>query len=338
MAKTIKTWAEARYVVTMTEAGTVKGLYNGKEYVLAQLNEPGQASFQAISTQTVVSDDAAIVIRTSASSGGVSSGQVEAAVQDALYAEQEATLGTPTGTSNALFSSFDIGGGYVPVGKLKSMAFRCGSNVASMTTEPFYLAIWERSADDALWELVGISVNTATQSANTTIRWDFEGVELHGRKLFIGGKLAQDASEKSSDVNFRGRTTNSTDGVTKCHNGSNSYAFTPQLTFTYMEKVGSFAPADHPADAVAHLTEDEHSGLTALLAVKDQILAAFPATSTTVEPETVTDEEPEEVEGEAIPPEEVEGEDIPIQEEDTEGVILPPTTETPTPGGMSPTL
>ena len=40
MAKEIRTMTGATYVVTMTEAGTVKGVYNAQEIVLVSLEHP----------------------------------------------------------------------------------------------------------------------------------------------------------------------------------------------------------------------------------------------------------------------------------------------------------
>lgn len=304
MAKEIRTMTGATYVVTMTEAGTVKGVYNAQEIVLVSLEQPGQATFQAISNQTVLSDDAAIVNPTDASalfvgasSGGVSSGQVEAVVQDAIYAGEEVGQWTPTGTDNATCNYFEIAATHSFSGVLSSISYRVGWDEGpGMTSEPLWLAVWEQSLDGDAYELLGVSRNSLSQEIAGTLTWYFDSLSLHGRRLRFVPTTSAAQTEPGTTVKLRCRVSASTDGSVLSFNGVQSnyipvmmmagIRLTPRYAaqadvsshvadngvhVTAAERSAWNAKAnaadltDHVGDSVAHLTEAEHSSLAELI-------------------------------------------------------------------------
>lgn len=294
----------ATYVVTMTEAGTVKGVYNAQEIVLVSLEQPGQATFQAISNQTVLSDDAAIVNPTDASSvfvgassGGVSSGQVEAVVQDAVYAGEEVEQWTPGGTDNATCNYFEIAAARSFAGSLNEITYRVGWDAGTgMTTEPLWLAIWEQSLDGDGYDLLGVSRNSLTQEVVGTLSWYFDALPLHGRRLRFVPTLSAAQPAPGTSVKLYCRVSASSDGSVLSYNGAQSnympvmmmggLKLTPRYAaqadvsahvadavvhVTAAERSAWNAKAnaadltDHVGDSVAHLTEDEHSSLAELI-------------------------------------------------------------------------
>lgn len=304
MAKEIRTMTGATYVVTMTEAGTVKGVYNAQEIVLVSLEQPGQATFQAISNQTVLSDDAAIVNPTDASalfvgasSGGVSSWQVEAVVQDAIYAGEEVEQWTPTGTDNATCNYFEIAAARSFSGVLSSISYRVGWDEGTgMTSEPLWLAVWEQSLDGDAYELLGVSRNSLSQEIAGTLTWYFDSLPLHGRRLRFVPTTSAAQTEPGTTVRLRCRVSASSDGSVLSFNGVQSnyipvmmmggLKLTPRYAAqadvsahvadngvhvtsaersAWNDKANAADLTDHVGDSVAHLTEDEHSSLAELI-------------------------------------------------------------------------
>lgn len=275
MAKEIRTMTGATYVVTMTEAGTVKGVYNAQEIVLVSLEQPGQATFQAISNQTVLSDDAAIVNPTDASalfvgasSGGVSSGQVEAVVQDAIYAGEEVGQWTPSGTDNATCNYFEIAAARSFAGSLNELSYRSGHAAQTgMTTDPLWLAIWEqKSDDDSDYELLGVSKNSLTQALSSTLTWYFDNLRLQGRRLRIVPTTSIDQLEPSDRVNLRVRVSACSDGSGIYYNNAKSN-YIPEMMMGGLKLTPRYAAqADvsaHVADTVVHVTAEERSAWNA---------------------------------------------------------------------------
>lgn len=266
----------ATYVVTMTEAGTVKGVYNAQEIVLVSLEQPGQATFQAISNQTVLSDDAAIVNPTDASSvfvgassGGVSSGQVEAVVQDAVYAGEEVEQWTPGGTDNATCNYFEIAAARSFAGSLNEITYRVGWDAGTgMTTEPLWLAIWEQSLEGDGYELLGVSRNSLSQEVAGTLSWYFDSLPLHGRRLRFVPTLSAAQPAPGTSVKLRCRVSASTDGSVLSFNGVQSN-YIPVMMMAGIRLTPRYAEqatvTSHVADTVAHMSEAEHSALTELL-------------------------------------------------------------------------
>lgn len=264
----------ATYVVTMTEAGTVKGVYNAQEIVLVSLEQPGQATFQAISNQTVLSDDAAIVNPTDASalfvgasSGGVSSGQVEAVVQDAVYAGEEVEQWTPGGTDNATCNYFEIAAARSFAGSLNEITYRVGWDAGTgMTTEPLWLAIWEQSLDGDGYDLLGVSRNSLTQEVVGTLSWYFDALPLHGRRLRFVPTLSAAQPAPGTSVKLYCRVSASSDGSVLSYNGAQSN-YMPVMMMGGLKLTPRYAAqADvsaHVADTVVHVTAAERSAWNA---------------------------------------------------------------------------
>ncbi len=194
-------------------------------------------------------------------------GQAASAAElEALLTDQSEvdTRTTPSGTDNALFLSFELGADYVPVGKLRSVELRCGNSSSGMTTEPFYLGIWEKTADNTGWEFAGISSNAATQAGNATLRWDFpDGVELHGRLIFVGGKFdRENIGGRGSDVSFYTRVSPS-DGYSRVFSSSRAYNSLPEMSLAAAQPRPRFAPASHVDDATCHTSATQQRILSA---------------------------------------------------------------------------
>ncbi len=292
MAKTIKTWAESRYVVTMTEAGTVKGLYNGQEIVLVTLDKPGQADFTAISEQTLVSDDAAIVIRTRSGAGGsgASADVVGTMIENALHSETT-DIPTPKGTDDCSYVYADIPAKYVPAGKLQSIALRGTDPAGNGYASPAYLVVWQEQAPGTdNFQPVAVSTNAVIQQAGALNEWLFDSPQMLNERIrfYLSDSPTLEAGFNWEDRKYlRSR-------VIPTQRWQDGHLFTPSTLNLLPELVirmelpsDKFAPMSHATDTSMHLSSEERVGLSALLARKDDILALIPSTAELADDEPV---------------------------------------------------
>ncbi len=209
-------------------------------------------------------------------------------IQDALT-QPTTNYSTPTSTGNATFLWVDIPTKYFSAGNISSISLKAGSDTTGMATQAVYLCIHQMTAVMDVWEAVAVSDNSQTFGVNKTLEWQFSNAKLNGNRI----RLCLLSSRASGPVwretiHFRAAcrpTTKWQEGYTRTSTGDQLTL--PQLVIKMAIPCDRYAPGEHPKDIVVHLTADEHAGLTALLGIKSQLLAAFPTTATTdeVQPE-----------------------------------------------------
>ncbi len=320
MSKDVKTIVGVSYSVTLTQAGTVQAkCSNGSLITLVTLGQPGQATFQAVTSVTVVSDDAAVVLpfhrfryETGSDGDGVTEEKVLVLIDEALSANAE--IATPNGSEDSHYYYADIPAKYITPGELHSIALRGPQQILDAYGSPAYLSVWQEQApgtDD--FQPVAVSSNAVTLEANKLLEWSFDGGMLSRNRIrFCLLDTDAEGAVFRRDLNIRSRVSE-TVAWQEGHIFQPSVANRlPEMVICVAVPVSRFAPNSHTADSVAHLTEEEHAGLTALLEHKEEILALFPAVSTTemIEPESGQAEEDAESDGINKPVIEPPGDDL----------------------------
>ncbi len=217
---------------------------------------------------------------------GLGSEEVKALVTETLILPTT-VYATPTGTDNATFLWVDIPARYLSAGSLSSISLKAGSDTTGMTTQAVYLCIYQMTSVMDVWESVAVSTNSQVFGINKTLTWEFSNTTLNGNRI----RLCLLTTRASGAIwretyNFRTACTITTkwqEGYLRTATGD--LLALPQLVITMAIPHDRYAACEHTKDSVAHLTADEHAGLTAILGIKEQLLAAFPATATTEEPE-----------------------------------------------------
>ncbi len=248
---------------------------------------------------------------------GLSSEEVQDLIDDTLILPTTVYT-TPTGTDNATFLWVDIPAKYLNAGSISSISLKAGSDSTGMATQAVYLCIHQMTAVMDVWEGVAVSTNSQIFGINKTLEWKFSNATLNGNRirLCLLTTRASGAIWRET-INFRASCTTTTkwqEGYLRTSTGD--LLALPQLVITMATPHDRYAASEHTRDSVAHLTADEHTGLTAILGIKEQLLAAFPATATTEEPEA--DEMPPGMEAYISPDdEESDSEDaVPVAEDD----------------------
>jgi len=178
---------------------------------------------------------------------------------------------TVTGTDNAEFYWCEINASHIPTGRLTSLSMLCrNASGKTMTTSACYLGIWE--LDDAGEPvLLGVSSNATAQTIGQATNWAFDNIPLSGRTLRLCLLSTQESGWMVDNLCFGARVSPCEDSC--CLVLTTPHAYLPQIQFTYESALPRFAHVSHIEDSVVHLTEDEHSQLSQLLARKDALLA-----------------------------------------------------------------
>ncbi len=246
---------------------------------------------------------------------------------------------TPASTRNDTFLWVDIPAKYLSVGNLTSLSLKAGSDTTGMYTQAVYLCIHQMTAVMDVWEAVAVSNNSQVFGAGKTLTWQFSNARLNGNRIRLCLLTTRSSGPVWREtINFRAacrRTTKWQEGYTRTSSGD--LLTLPQLVITMAVPSNRYAPNNHAKDVEVHLTADERAGLTALLGIKSQLLAAFPPTATTEE------ESPEDTPPgmEAYLPPAEQDEDIQTLSDDelageSADVPEPPVEDIPTPDPMSP--
>jgi len=267
---TVKTIPGVTYVVSAAGECSVTAVTDeGTLLTLAQVRGGGQKAFQAIGAEVEVSDASAVVLPfvdapvPLGMDGGASGGQVAEMVESALNEFAPVELETAAGTANAMCQYIELDAQHVPQGRLESVSLRCRSQNNPSTFS--FMAVWELGEDGATWSYLGSSSNAPGQAANKMMSWVFEeGICLSGRKLRLLAQ-AQRSGVWALGPQFGVRTMSTPEGdETRCYYGSQGYAFLPELSVAVQQPVPRFAEAGHVADAVAHVSQEEHAWLSGL--------------------------------------------------------------------------
>ncbi len=243
-------------------------------------------------------------------SEGLSSEEVQALLDDTLILPTT-DYASPTGADNATFLWVDIPAKYLCAGTLSSISLKAGSDTTGMATQAVYLCVYQMTAVMDVWEGVAVSTNSQTFAVNKTLEWKFSNTSLNGNRirLCLLTTRASGAIWRET-INFRTACTVTTkwqEGYLRTSSGD--LLALPQFVLKMAVPHDRYAPSDHTRDEVAHLTAEEHTGLTAILGIKEQLLAAFPSTATTEEPEA--DEMPPGMDAYLTPGEDEEEEEEP---------------------------
>ncbi len=201
---------------------------------------------------------------------------VAQAVERQLTSAEAVEMSTPAGNDNLTCNYVELAAAHAYDGTLSAVSMRtAGSNYNNMTTEPIWLAVWEQAEVSppgaVAYELRGLSGNAVVQAVNQTLTWEFDNIRLHGRRLRLVPTTDR-AQTAAGAVMLRPRVSACEDG-SQCWNNGNSSDNIPQMVLAGTRYVPRFVPASHETDAEAHLSPEEHAGLTALLAHKDELLA-----------------------------------------------------------------
>ncbi len=214
---------------------------------------------------------------------GVTSEEVEALLNDALVLPTT-DFATPSGVEDSHYFSADIPARYVLPGELSSIILQGPAQLLDAYDQPAFLSVWQHLSGDE-WEAVAVSLNSVLLEANKPHEWLFANAVLNGNRIrFCLLNTDAEGALFKEEYNIRSRVS-----ITSRWEDGHIFQPTtatrlPQLVIKMAIPCDRFAPGTHPGDMEAHLTVPEHEGLTALLGIKDQLLAAFPATATTEEP------------------------------------------------------
>ncbi len=190
---------------------------------------------------------------------------------------------TPTGEEDSHYYYADIPARYVREGELASITLRGPKEILNAYSSPAYLSVWQHTGND-VWEAVAVSTNAVKLEANKLHEWKFTDAVLSGERIrFCLLETNANGPLFKQTLNIRSR-------VSLTSRWEDGHIFQPAVAHRLPELVikmavpcDRFAPGAHTADTVAHLTAVEHEGLTSLLSIKGQLLAAFPPTATTDE-------------------------------------------------------
>ncbi len=286
MPKAVITIPGVRYSTSFTQAGTVEAvLSSGTRVHLKAVNEAGQCSYTAISGRVEISDNAAVTVPETnhvvPAETGVDAEVVEQLVETSLTSWVEDTS-TPTGTEDSHYYYADIPAKYLSAGTLHSIVLVGPDQLLNAYDQPAYLALrQETSPGTDNWQFVAVSTNAVAIEAAKQLEWFFDGAQLNGERLEFCLLNSPTYTKWNLQLNIRSRVS-----VTSQWQDGHIFQPTtatrlPELIIKMKLEGERFAPASHVGDVVLHLTAEEHAGLTALLAHKDEILALFPAASTT---------------------------------------------------------
>ncbi len=215
---------------------------------------------------------------------GATTEEIEALLNDALQ-HPTTDFCTPQGTDNANFLWVDVPAKYLCAGELNSIALQGRSDDTAGTGESVYLCIHQMTDVMDEWEALAVSQNAQVIAPQQVQEWQFSDTILNGNRIRLC--LLSDNSNGPAwqeDITFQAacsETSQWQEGYVRTASGD--LLALPQLTIKMAVPCDRFAPGTHPSDTILHLTASEHAGLTALLGIKDQLLAAFPATATTEE-------------------------------------------------------
>lgn len=140
---------------------------------------------------------------------GPSTGEVMSAVEPYL---PEITTNTEASGGNAtcLWIHYTA----PPAGPLMRLTIQGRTNkIASMTSSPLYLAIWQQTEDKQGWECLGVSSNTSVPAPGKATEWAFPAINLAGRPIRLLPSLAVSSEWKPGPVlglQVGGRSTDGT--------------------------------------------------------------------------------------------------------------------------------
>lgn len=178
--------------------------------------------------------------------------------------------GTPDNNANVYGFAYTLS----RAGLITALEVRCRINgTATPTDAPLWVKVWRGTT------LLGVSHNSQLHAVGAVLRYEFAepfavaaGDELRVSFHTEDG-LSTTAYQMGVESCVRSVTLQEGEsgGALNSSGGWGSQSYT--AAHTWHMQVERYAPAAHVEDTTAHLTEEEHAGLTALLAKKDALLA-----------------------------------------------------------------
>lgn len=187
---------------------------------------------------------------------------IQAAVTEALNEGSVRMYSTPDGTEHHPVKWAHVDKRHSEVGRLAYITLDTKNQATSR--EKYRLMVWEQDEVGG-WAFLALSNNEANFESGQPKHFTFRGVELHGRAFrfaIVSGETKE--WNESSFVAFELACSARTAGdTTVIHGTSQNYNLVPAFTLGYCSP--KCAPYSHLADAVSHLSEEEHTALTELL-------------------------------------------------------------------------
>lgn len=279
--KTIVTEPCGNYTVTLTKEATIVGTTNaGTDLVLASSAKAGQVSFQAVSIETRVSDDAAVVLPL----------HDPAQIPDAFTAEQVAEM-----IDSAVGAHFRESTKVPPEGAREDLVYFGVSVVAQQDgllrqielepmssgvgdASPVWLDVWLRRSSSSEWVYGGHSTAAVLQRAAVASVWVFDGIQLgEGDVLHLEAHHAPQDDDHSARLGSRVvRVTGAAGEGAMNEKGNVKLEFQPDYSIVFLVADGVLVRGvpvplrddfdDHVANDVVHVTPEERAGWDANVA------------------------------------------------------------------------
>lgn len=200
--------------------------------------------------------------------------EVAAKVKEAVMKDGVVELTTGEGTADFNARYLQVGGRYLRAGKLRAVTLACRTGSSSeIATEGLFLGVWEKNEADDGYTRLGASSAAAAQVVGQAQTWEFEDFPVSGRPLRFALLTEAEGLWPSDWKLFGVRVFNraADDAESKVvgkAGGDNAFVAVATVAVLAEGVVPRFAAAEHVGDAVAHLSQGEHEGLTGLLAAE----------------------------------------------------------------------
>lgn len=196
-------------------------------------------------------------------------------VDSLVLLPEENNISTGSGTENINWRWVAIAGG-LPDETYRIRSIRVPSrtsNAAGLSSQPLFLTVW-MSDGNGQFSCVATSSNSITPQVAVDSVWEFDSAAqlIPGRWLRLCPTTDPSETWQGSH-SIGGRIVKVSDGSNIVGSNGKSYGGRLEMTITYETMREKYAPSSHVADAVAHLSEDEHIALAELLAHKTELLA-----------------------------------------------------------------
>lgn len=196
---------------------------------------------------------------------------VEKEIEEATMKEGVVELTTGDGASDFNARYLQLGSRYVRAGKLRAVTLTCRAGANNeIAMEALYLGVWEKNEADDGYTRLGASSAAEAQVVGQAKEWQFDDLPISGRPLRFAF-LTEAEGVWPSDWKLFGVRVFARDGgdaeskIVGKNGGDNAFVAVATLSVLAPGVEPRFAAAEHAADAVAHLTQEEHEGLTGLL-------------------------------------------------------------------------
>lgn len=186
----------------------------------------------------------------------------------------------PEGTTEEDYNAYGFGFVMPRTGRIKGLTLECrDSGTATPENTPVWLKVWRGTT------LIARSENSQQHAVDAVLGYSFaEPFEVaEGEEIKVSFHAEEGLAEtgyymgRQCCLRVVAKDPAAPGGMLGDQGGYGSASDATQRSWvakhTWRMQVGVFAPAEHVADAVKHLTAEERAGITELLAKKDALLA-----------------------------------------------------------------